>query len=46
MDKLLSLNNFVSVENLENEDVEKLIKEQNILRMVGSSSFEQRSIYC
>ena len=35
MDKLLSLNNFVSVENLENEDVDKLITEQNILRMVG-----------
>ena len=30
MDKLLSLNNFVSVENLENEDVEKLIKRAEI----------------
>ena len=37
MDKLLSLNNFVSVENLENEDVEKLIKRAEYFKNGGET---------
>ena len=45
MDKLLSLNNFVSVENLENEDVEKLIKRAEYFKNGGEAPHLNKEVY-
>ncbi len=45
MDKLLSLNNFVSVENLENEDVEKLIKRAEYFKNGGETPHLNKEVY-